>query len=338
MRLKRIMTMAGGLVMAALFIRSSLHWFQGRELGESALQLIRSPGILLLMTAGYGCSFILKAAAWRLYVGREREDHLRGYVYPLLVSLLVNHVLPIKLGDLARTGMLVRRTRMRWDDALHSVAVMRLLDMASLLLIGSIGALILGLEATGTANRLIPAGIIIILITLTAGLFINRVTKTGNKSLTIRIQSRFIHSVFGLAKRHLDRLWLVTRSPRGIVLSLLIFISWLLEGAVVYGVLSALNMKIGILQAVWANGMTIAGQLFHVTPGGIGTYETTLTASLSILGMRGEQAYTVALLSHGYKFVFAYAAGLAALLLAAVSWSDLNEWLRLREKKERNQS
>ena len=134
--------------MAALFVWSSVRWFQGRELGEAALELLRSPGILVVMTIGYGCSFILKAVAWRLYVGREREDKLAGYVYALLISLLVNHVLPIKLGDLARTGVLARFARMRWDDALHSVAVMRLLDMASLLLIGSIGAAVLGLEAS----------------------------------------------------------------------------------------------------------------------------------------------------------------------------------------------
>ena len=112
--------------------------------------------------------------------------------------------------------------------------------------------------------------------------------------------------------------------------------SWAMEAVVVYGVIHALHLNIGFLQAVWANGMTIAGQLFHVTPGGIGTYETTLSASLGILGMNGAQAYTVSLLSHGYKFVFAYSAGLASLLLAAVSWSELRQWLSLRGKKERN--
>ena len=72
----------------------------------------------------------------------------------------------------------------------------------------------------------------------------------------------------------------------------------LMEAVVVYGVIHALRLNIGFLQAVWANGMTIAGQLFHVTPGGIGTYETTLSASLGILGMNGAASlYGVAVVS-----------------------------------------
>lgn len=323
--------------MAAIFVWSSTRWFQGRELGEAALQLLRSPGVLLYMTMGYGCSFVMKAAAWRLYVGREREDKLNGYVYPLLASLLVNHVLPVKLGDLARTGMLVRLTRMRWDDALHSVAVMRLLDMASLVLIGSIGAAVLGLEA----SPLFRASLIgLLLLAALVGLLVYQKRKHVNPKQQHRFrlgQSKLL-PFFLFVKRHLERLWGVLHSRRGAVLGMLILGSWVLEGIVVYGVIHALHLNIGLLQAVWANGMTIAGQLFHVTPGGIGTYETTLSASLGILGMNGSEAYTVSLLSHGYKFVFAYIAGLASLILAAVSWSELMGWLSVRGKKESNDS
>ncbi|BBH23854.1 hypothetical protein Back11_51990 [Paenibacillus baekrokdamisoli] len=336
--MRRIVTTAGGLVMAALFVWSSLRWFQGRELGAAAMQLLRSPGILLFMTAGYGFSFVLKAIAWRLYVGREREDRLRDYVYPLFISLLVNHLLPIKLGDLARTGMLVRITRMRWDDALHSVAIMRLLDMASLLLIGSVGAVLLGLEASPKWSAITVGSLMIILLVL----FIICMSLIRNKwrqrSASNVGAAGKVQALLGFVKRHLERLWLIIRSRRGAVLTLLTLISWMMEGAVVYGVILALDLRIGPLQAVWANGMTIAGQIFHVTPGGIGTYETTLTASLGVLGMAGAQAYTVALLSHGYKFVFAYLVGIGSLLLAAVSWSELRKWLNPRGKKESNES
>ena len=320
--------------MAALFVWSSARWFQGRELGEAALELLRSPGILVVMTIGYGCSFILKALAWRLYVGREREDKLASYVYALLVSLFVNHVLPIKLGDLARTGMLARFARMRWDDALHSVAVMRLLDMASLLLIGSIGAAVLGLEAS---PRLVALLIGFMLLAVLGSLWVYHAGKHVNEDQKLRHAGRNkMLALLPFFKRHLERLGGVIRSRRGALISLLTLGSWAMEAVVVYGVIHALHLNIGFLQAVWANGMTIAGQLFHVTPGGIGTYETTLSASLGILGMNGAQAYTVSLLSHGYKFVFAYSAGLASLLLAAVSWSELRQWLSLRGKKERN--
>ena len=332
--MRRIVTTVGGLTMAALFVWSSLHGFHGREFGEAVMQMLYSPGILLFITAGYGFSLVLKAIAWRLYVGREREDKLREYVYPLIIALLVNHVLPIKVGDLARTGMLVRLTRMRWDDALHSVAIMRLLDMVSLLLIGSVGAVILGLEASHEWIIIAIGSMLLILLffLIVRNIYMNKRDKWSVLN-NFRVQA-----TLAFAKRHLVRFGLIIRSPRGVIIIALTFVSWIMEGTVVYGVIRAMHLQVGALQAVWANGMTIAGQGFHVTPGGIGTYETTLTVSLGLLGMAVSKAYIVALVSHSYKFMFAYIGGISSLILAAVSWSELRGWLAPQKRKGRNES
>ncbi|MBP3964809.1 lysylphosphatidylglycerol synthase transmembrane domain-containing protein [Paenibacillus lignilyticus] len=313
--MKRAVIIGGGLVMTAVFVWLSMQWFHGRQMDAAFKRLLHSPGWIAAMTVGYGCSFWLKAVAWRLYVARENEDRLRTYMYPLLVSLLVNHILPVKLGDLARTGMLARQSKVRFDDALHSVAMMRLLDMVSLLLIGSIGAITLGLSVS---PRFLLVMIVLGVVMLALAAWLSRKWKPF--------------------QRHFDRLWTTIRSRRGAAVALLTLASWVLEGAVVYGVVHALNLQVGLLQAVWANSMTIAGQLFHVTPGGIGTYETTLTASLGLLGIAGSDGYTAALLSHGYKFGFAYTAGAAALVLGAVSWRELKEWFGLKDRGRQKKS
>ncbi len=317
-----------GLMMAAVFVWLSLRWFRGREIGSAFGELLHAPMWIAVMTVCYGLSFWLKAIAWRQYVGRENEDRLSGYVYPLFVSLLVNHVLPVKLGDLARTGMLVRLTRMRWEDALHSVAIMRLLDMASLMLIGSTGAVIAGLSVSAWVPAVPAAGAAV-------GLAVAMIYIGWRKKGRFRDAGK-MNRLHELLQRHGKRLWMTIGSRKGAGIAMLTLGSWVLEGAVVYGVVQVLHVDIDWLQAVWVNGMTIAGQLFHVAPGGIGTYETTLTASLGVLGIPGMDGYTVALLSHGYKFVFAYAAGAASLVLAAVSLRELKEWIGLRNKGRNN--
>ncbi|WP_165822638.1 lysylphosphatidylglycerol synthase transmembrane domain-containing protein [Paenibacillus montanisoli] len=316
----------GGLLMAAVFVWLSMRWFRGREIGAAFGELVHSPWWILMMTVFYGLSFWMKAVAWRRYVAREKEDRLSGYVYPLFVSLLVNHVLPIKLGDLARTGMLVRMTRMGWEDALHSVAIMRLLDMVSLLLIGSIGATLLGLSVSVSPWIQVALGLGAAGGLLAVSMYIRRMKTEGGKA----------NPLIAVIQRHGERLSTTIGSRRGVGIAVLTLGSWVLEGAVVFGVVHVLHLDVNWLQAVWANSMTIAGQLFHITPGGIGTYEMTLTASLGVLGVAGVDGYTVALLSHGYKFVFAYAFGAVSLVLAAVTLAELKEWVGLRKIGRKN--
>lgn len=324
MKLRKIGISLGGLVLAALFVWFTLRWFEGKELGDAAIRLLHAPDMLLLMTGGYGLSFWLKALSWRLYAGREKLDPLRHYMHPLFVSLLINHILPVKAGDLARTGLFVRSTSVRWDDALHSVAAMRVLDMASLLLIGSVGALMLGLEASPWYGVVLGLGV----LAAAAAWFGLEGLRRGGRRKCGRLEG-----LSDLVLRHYEHLRTTLSSRRGAMAALLTFACWLLEGTVVYGVARALGLPINPLQAVWVTGMTIAGQVFHITPGGIGTYETTLTASLGVLGVAGSAAYTAALLSHGYKFVFAYATGAVSLTMTAVTWTELRGWLKLRRRE-----
>ncbi|AZN38578.1 lysylphosphatidylglycerol synthase transmembrane domain-containing protein [Paenibacillus albus] len=315
--MRKIGIRAGGLMMAACFIWLSWRYFHGQAIGSGVVKLLHAPGMLLLMTGGYALSFFFKALAWRLYARRDKVDRLSSYIHPLLVSLLVNHVLPLKLGDLARVGLLARSTKMRWDDALHSVAVMRVLDMASLLLIGSVGALVLGLEASPWFLVVATAAVLGVLVLL----LIERY-RMGR-----RVQSER-KGIVALVLRHYGKLQSTLVSRQGAASVLLTLISWLLEGAVVYGVTRVLDLPINPFEAIWVTSMTIAGQLFHITPGGIGTYETTLTASLGVLGVSGRDAFAAALLSHGFKFVFAYVTGAVSLAMSAVTMRELRTWLQ----------
>jgi uncharacterized protein (TIRG00374 family) len=323
---KRLIQIAA-LVVLLLFVFLTVRWFEGRELGTMAMRLIRSPVLLLVMTVSYGASFLLKAAAWRLYVRRERTDKLTVYLYPLLVSLLVNHLLPLKVGDLARTGMLSRSAKMRWDDALHSVAVMRALDMGALLLIGGAGTLMLGIKTVPAAVVLIGAAVCILLIIIATA--VHKRTKKRQNRPAGNGSGKAIEWIM----KHIRRLSDTLCSWRGAAAAGLTGASWVLEGAVIFGVMSAFGHPLGTLQAVWANSMTIIGQLLQVTPGGLGTYETTLTAALALLGVPVKVSYAAAIVSHGYKYLFAYISGGLALAAAAVSAAELRAWLRIKQTK-----
>ena len=114
----------------------------------------------------------------------------------------------------------------------------------------------------------------------------------------------------------LERIWLRARealralSPRAVIVAFALTVpSWLLESVVVYAAAHALGFELSIYAAMAVTAFTILFQVFHLTPGGIGVYEASMTAALQAQGMPGGEALTLAVLTHGLKFAYAFGAG-----------------------------
>jgi uncharacterized membrane protein YbhN (UPF0104 family) len=298
---RMIQSIAIFLVVCSLVI--TWQWFDSKEWLRDVGLLFHRPKWLVFMVSAYLASFLLKAAAWRIYAGQEVKFAV--YFHAISYSLLVNHVLPIKVGDGVRTGLLMKNGGKSWEDALHSVAVMRLLDMLVLAGIGGIGIVRMGLPSSWMWVTLLVSGTAIL--------------ATAHYLPVIR-KFPFVvkHSVYF----HLKML-----SGKGLGILGLITFSWVLEAGVILAVTQIINLQLGSFSLVWANSMTIAGQIFHITPGGIGTYESTMSGSLALLGVDGKDAYRAALLSHTFKFLFAYALGGYSLLRMPLHLREMKAWI-----------
>lgn len=290
-----------------LFIAITWFWFDKQEMSVLWHKLVLKPQWLIFMFLMYLTSFLLKAEAWRRYV--EPREPLRIYFHGLIYSLLVNHLSPIKVGDLVRTGFLMKASGKSWDDALHSVAVMRVLDLFILGIFAGTGTIWLGLEASWLWIILVIIGLIIAAL--------------GYKMVGIKR--------FPFIQKHLIYLNAVLFSRNGRTILLLVAISWVFEAGVIYGVMQILQLQLSYISMVWVNSITIAGQVFHITPGAIGTYESTLSGSLVILGISWKEAFAAAILSHAFKFVFSYSLGLYSLIRMPLKWSEIKQWFTTRK-------
>ena len=85
--------------------------------------------------------------------------------------------------------------------------------------------------------------------------------------------------------------------------------SWILEAAVVLVAAQALGVELSIAAAVTVTAFTILFQVFHLTPGGIGVYEASMTGALYAHGIPAEEALALAVLTHGLKFAYSYSVG-----------------------------
>ncbi|RCW49050.1 lysylphosphatidylglycerol synthase transmembrane domain-containing protein [Paenibacillus prosopidis] len=305
MRIKWIIRLSA-VILLAVFVWMTWRWFDKDEWLGDLLLLVKQPKWLIFMFTAYLLSFALKAEAWRRYVGSN--ERFGVFFHGIIYSLLVNHLLPLKVGDIVRAGFLKKMANKTWDEALHSVTVMRVLDMLTLCLYAGIGILWLGL----------PSSWLWVAVLLAAAILLAVIYKLP------------VIKKMPLIQKHLAHFKVTMLSGKGLFIMSAIAVSWILEAGIIYGIASVLKLKLGAVPLVWVNSMTIAGQIFHITPGGIGTYESTLSGSLAVLGINGREAYGAAILSHAFKFAFAFGMGAYSLLRMPLGWREARVWIKER--------
>ncbi|MEH7336511.1 lysylphosphatidylglycerol synthase transmembrane domain-containing protein [Neobacillus drentensis] len=303
-----------GVLLIGVFIVLSIRYFRHENfLKETKEFFIDNPIILLIVTISYLFSFILRAEAWRLYLGNNVRffSCLQG----VLLSLFVNHITPIKVGDAIRIGVLSwREKNIKPEISAHSVIVLRVLDMFFLLLFSFIG--LIALSRSFTFRYSLPMALILLVFGLIGFLILSK------------FRPPFLEKHIQLIKTSI-----ASRNFTWIII--LVALSWILEGAVVWGVTSSLGNGLPIYKAIWVNSITVGGQVFQITPGGISTYEAVMTAALSSFHYPVKDGYMVALVSHSYKFIFSYFVGFLLLIHSPrTKINQIREILLMRRRPE----
>ncbi len=223
----------------------------------------------------------------------------------ILYSLFINHISPVKAGDIVRAGILSSRDReITLEESMHSVIVLRILDMISLFVFTLMGLMMMNVNFTA------PVWVIAIMF-ICAGLLLILIKKK---------YSNFFARHFYLLKRGLSGI-------NGLAVLSLTVLSWGLEASVLFGTVQAIDHELSFLHAIWINSLTVAGQVFQITPGGIANYETIMTFALGIAGFSMKDGYAIAIMTHGIKFIFSYLTGAFVLYYYPVSLSKIRNWI-----------
>ncbi len=272
------------------------------QIGSAVRVLGTRPELIAVFLAGYTLAFGLRAFAWReLAPGRAGIFSLFSI---LQAALLANHLVPFKLGEAARP-LLAARQGMPAAEAAASSAVARLLDFAALVAFAALGVVLLAPDGriTWIQSLALPAAIITGVVT---GLLLLRYGSLQDR-LPVPLRTGFA-SVRG----HLARMSLGSIARA----ALWTLPSWMLEAVVLMVAAQALGVEISIAVAIAVTAFTILFQVFHVTPGGIGVYEASMTGALFALGVDWQEGLAVAVLTHGLKFAYSYSVAVLFTLVA----------------------
>jgi uncharacterized membrane protein YbhN (UPF0104 family) len=250
-------------------------------------RLLADPIGLVAALCSYAAAFGLRTWAWCRVL-----PHLTGGQAwaALHVSLLGNHVLPLRLGEALRVTSVLRRTSVATPGVIASTVALRTGDVLAVLLLALVAAPTVLLTVGGTWTwALLGVGAVL----LAAGLvWLARLR--GGTVTTVRLPGAGVGGALVLA--------------------------WVLEAAVVYEVARVAGVDLSPVDAVTVTAVTIAAQTIAVTPGGFGTYEAAATAAMGTLAVDPAQAVAVAFVTHAVKTAYSLVLGGVALAVPAPSY------------------
>jgi uncharacterized membrane protein YbhN (UPF0104 family) len=260
-------------------------------LAQTAAQLAAAPVTIGAALLAYAAAFALRAWSWRLTLPGLPLGQSWAALH---VSLLGNHLLPLRLGEPLRVTSVLRRTDLPARAVLASAVTARGADVLAVLLLALLAAPALVRELAG-GWAIAAAGGVAAAVAAGVGWSV-RLRRQG---VPVRLPG-----------------------PR---VALAAAAAWALESTMVWAVARTAGHPLAPAEAVAVTAATIAVQLVAVTPGGFGSYEAAATAALVAAGVPAGPAFAVALSTHAVKTGYAVLVGLVALAAPAPAY-----WGRLR--------
>ncbi|MDC3425130.1 flippase-like domain-containing protein [Aquibacillus sp. 3ASR75-11] len=312
---KKSVTWTIKLSIFGFFVWLITQFFDLEQIVQYSATLIKRPWLPVIMTIAYTAAFFARAKAWQLFL--RSNESLSKFLTAILYSLVVNHLSPVKAGDLIRVGFLVQKTNCKWADVLYSVVIMRMFDLLLLASFVVIGAVYYQFALSFKVFIVI----LVIISTLILGSFSFKKTR------------RII--------LHYLRVLMETMSSwKGVRIVLLITLSWILEAVIVFSIANVVGSgkELSFTEAVWVNSITIAGQTFQFSPGGIGTYESFMSYSLSVLRYSLKDGLTIAVVTHAYKFVYSFFVGMILLVTTPITFHQIKEWKKRKEQMNHDET
>lgn len=272
-----------GLVLLAAAVGYLIHVVDTDAVGSALAAALAAPLGIAVAAFLYAAAFGLRTLAWcRMLPGLSAGQSWAA----LHVSLLGNHVLPLRLGEVLRVTSVLRRTTLPAREVIASAVTLRVADLLAVVTLAVAGApaLLRGPWIWAVGGALVAAGVVGVL-------WLSRLRRGGS---ALRLPGPGIAAAATVA--------------------------WLLEAAVIWTAAGAAGVELSYAAAVVVTAATIAAQTLAVTPGGIGSYEAAATAALVGVGAAAGPALAAAILAHAVKTLYALLAGAVALVVPEPSY------------------
>ena len=249
------------------------------------------PAPIAVILAVVGLQVLIRARRWSVLLPTPTPVPLARVLPPLLVGYLGNAILPARLGEPMRAIVVSRREPVGTTEALGTVIVERVLDVATLAVV-AFGASLLAdapvwvVRSLGTA-AVVGIGVVMLLATVGLTPVVRLAARLGLRRLPVGLDlaERLAGSIG--SRPHL----LVTAAAISVA-------AWILDAASFWLAGMAVGAEVSYPAAMLVSGVTVLGTALPSAPGYVGTFELAAVAMATTLGVPGETALAMAVIAH----------------------------------------
>lgn len=291
-----------------------LYWALHGHLDEVVRGLRRANWLLLAASALCATLiFPLRARRWRTILHPIAPHLPLGMLWrSTAIGMMINNVLPLRAGELARAYALTRETRnVSFPASFASLAVDRVFDAVVLLLLmvvailapgfpkaAEIGGRSIGSWAIGFAIVALAAAAVLYALVYFPGALIrvfDRLSRRLRPAFRDRARAALISFADGLA---------VLRHPRLFASVFLWTVAhWLLNAFAFWLGFVAVGLDAPFSAALMLQGIIAMGVAVPSAPGFWGAFEAFAIVGLGLYGVPGEAAVTWAIAYHVVSFI-----------------------------------
>ncbi|HEU5169755.1 MAG TPA: lysylphosphatidylglycerol synthase transmembrane domain-containing protein [Gemmatimonadales bacterium] len=308
-RRSRLWTTLLGLVISAGLLALILRQV---DLGEVRRHLAGARTLPLLAAVVIAtATFPLRAIRWRWLLcdadGRPLPFGLLWHA--TAIGFMANNVLPLRAGELLRPFAVARLGGVRFTTALASIAVERIFDALTIVLlltialaspglgagaaVGGVPVSRLAVIAAGVSAAALVAGAVVVARPLVAERLAHALIPSD------RIAYRVVSLIEGI-RQGLAALDSPRRVAPVVAWSLVL---WLVNAASYWVGFAAFDIPVSFAGALLVQGLLVFGVSVPSTPGYIGPFEAAIVAGLALYGVSEDRGFSYALAYHVTTFL-----------------------------------
>jgi uncharacterized protein (TIRG00374 family) len=283
----------------------------GRQLAGANLPLVLVGGLVSLITP------FLRAARWRLVLKPLARVPLIEIWLVGLASSLINFVIPVRSGEVARSLFLKQRRGLPIAASLPTVVVDRSFDMLAVLILGATGALT-GLALEGTLRTVLYAGLAVFLVFVTfvvlAIVSHQRILSLAERLLPRRLGEGLRRRVLGLVEGLLSGFTSLSRRPGDLVLMLALSLAAaVIDAGVFYLIFASLGARVPPMVVLTGYALFVVTFIIPGAPGYVGSMEAFGSLIFGALGAGQALAASMVVLIHALSALILGLSGGAAM-------------------------
>lgn len=291
----------------------NVHWQELKTILSEARVIPVVLGMLISLV-----TFFLRALRWQILLQPFQKIATFTLLRLQIGGLLINNLLPLRMGELARAYWTGHKTAISRSTILATIFLERILDVSSIAFLAVLLLFAMGFYQLNTLLNFRNAAIFFSVI-LTLCLSIRWIKERLGKNLVSqKLKNHLPETMLGALENFLSGLKIVQNKTEIIKLSSLSLLIWCVDITILLIFSRSLSFNLTWRQS----GLTMVGLILGAlipAPGGVTTYEGGGVAALTFLGIKKSLALSFMLLLHAAQLFWVTLLGIPVLLMEGFS-------------------